>query len=237
MSEHQHKAESGAVEHGLVDHLRAALRQNLARRPDYHRRGGRRAWMLSVTLVAHERSILPFAAFLDRQARPFQREGIPILSADLQPMSLSPPPGRQLEAVVPMGAEDLAWVRSSLRSARRAARAALRRKDLRQAALELATALDEVEAAEARSGARLALTAHVLESAGVSAANGVTYAERSDERTLPLSRRFVAGQLLLLPGALRLDALAGPVHARGVPILIDDVPPVPFRDALRQLDA
>lgn len=229
--------QSALAEHGLVDHLRAAIRQNLSRRPDYRQRGGRRAWMLSVALVAHERALLPFAALLDSQARRFQREDIPILRADLQPMSLSPPPGRQLDGIGPMTADDLAVVRASLRSAARGARAALRRDDLRRAALALATALDVVEAAEDRSGARLALTAHVLESAGVSAANGLTYSERSEGQSILLSRRFVAGQILLLSGALRLDALAGPVHACGVPIFIDDVPPVPFRAALRQLDA
>ena len=93
-----------------------------------------------------------------------------------------------------------------------------------------------MEAAEARTRARLALTAHVLESAGVSAANGLAYAEASAGGSLPLSRRFVEGQILLLPGALVLDGLAGPVHARGVPIFIDDVPPVPFREALAALE-
>ncbi|MEO0557155.1 MAG: hypothetical protein AAF170_03110 [Bacteroidota bacterium] len=225
------------AEDGLVDHLRAAIRQNVARREDYRRRGGLRAWLLSAALVAHERSILPFAALLDRQARPFQREGIPILSADLQPMALSPPPGRQLEDAGPMAAEDLATVRTSLLAGIRAARRSLHCNDLRQAARALATVLDAVEAGEVRSGARLALTAHVVESAGVSAANGVTYSDQSGGQTLALSRRFVNGQLLLLPGALRLDALAGPVHARGVPIFIDDVPPVPFREALHQLEA
>ena len=237
MSDRQPEERTDATEDGLVDHLRAAIRQNVSRRADYLRRGGVRAWMLSVVLVAHERSLLPFAALLDRQARPFQRQGIPILSADLQPMSLSPPPGRQLDGVGPMMTADLRAVRQGLRVARRNARSALRQRDLSHAAFELAEALDTVVSAEARSGARLALTAHVLESAGVSAANGVSYADQSGGRSLPLSRRFVAGQLLLLPGALRLDVLAGPVHARGVPIFIDDVPPVPFHEACAALHA
>jgi len=235
MSDRQPEESAEADEHGLVDHLRAAIRQNVARRADYRRRGGMRAWMLSVVLVAHERSILPFAVALDRRAEPFQNQGIPILAADLQPMSLSPPPSRQLDGVGPMARDDLRAVRQSLRTATRNARSALRQLDLARAAFALAEALDAVEAAESRSGARLALTAHVLESAGVSAANGVGYADQSKGRSLPLSQRFVAGQLLLLPGALRLDALAGPVHARGVPIFTDDVPPVPFREALATL--
>ena len=225
------------AEHGLVDHLRAAIRQNVSRRADYRRQGGWRAWMLSVMLVGHERLLLPFALLLDRRARPFQRKGIPILSADLQPMALSPPPGRQLDGVGPMSGEDRRVVMQSVRGATRDTRSALRASDLDGAAFALAAALEVLEAAEARSGARWALSAHVIESAGVSAANGVAYAEQSNGHTVALSRRFVMGQVLLLRGALMLDILAGPIHARGVPIFIDDVPPVPFREALAALDS
>ena len=111
MSERQPDGADEPAESGLVDHLRAAIRQNVARRADYAQRGGWRAWGLSVVLVAHERSLLPFAALLDRRAAPFQREGIPILAADLQPMALSPPPGRQLEGVGPMPSGALREVR------------------------------------------------------------------------------------------------------------------------------
>lgn len=242
MPDRQLETTEEAVEHGLVDHLRAAIRQNVARRPDYQRRGGWRAWMLSVVLVAHERALLPFAVRLDRQARPFQREGIPILSADLQPMSLSPPPGRQLEGV---GAWPKDWhqplfdtVLDSVRTVRSLMRTStLDTTQFRAVAHEVAKGLDALEVVERATRARLALTAHVAESIGVTAVNAVRYAEASQRRTLRLSRRFVLGQLLLLPGAVRLDLMAGIVHARGVPIFIDDVPSVPFHEALAALEA
>lgn len=218
------------LEAGLAGHLRAAIRQNLARRPGYRRRGGPRAWALSVALVAHERALLPVAGLLDRQARPFEAAGLTPL-AGLQPISASPPPGRVLEGVGAISRLDLVAVGRAVRDAAGAVLGAVRQGDLAAAAAALARALDAVEACEA-GGVRLALTAHVIESAGLSALGGLEPAARTAGRTLGLSRRFVAGQLGLLPGALALDALAGPVHARGVPLFVDDVPPVPFRAAL-----
>ena len=234
-------AERDGGEHGLVDHLRAAIRQNVARRAGYRRRGGWRAQALSVTLVAHERSLLPFAALLDRQARRFQREGIPVLAADLQRMALSPPPGRQLDGVRAVPRRELGWPAGFAWMAARELGAVLRRRGFhadrfRDAARVVEGALDALALLEGMFGARFALTEHVLESIGISALNGLAYAEQSQGRTVTLSRRFAAGQVLLLPGAVTLDVLAGPVHARGVPLFIDDVPPVPFRAALRQLD-
>ena len=231
----------GTAEHGLVDHLRAAIRQNIARRPDYRRRGGGRAWALSVVLVGHERSLVPIAALLDRQARRLWREGVPVLAADLQPLALAPPPGRSLGGVraVPRG-ERGALVRFAWTTVR-ALGACLRRRGFhadrfRDVARTVEGALDALERLEGASAARFALTAHVLESIGIASLNGLAYAARSEGRTVPLSRRFAAGQVLLVPGAVVLDVLAGPVHARGVPLFVDDVPPVPFRAALRQLD-
>ena len=228
-------------EHGLVDHLRAAIRQNVARRADYRRRGGWRAHALSVTLVAHERGLLPFAALLDRQARRFQREGLPVLAADLQPMALSPPPGRQLDGVRAVPRRELGWPAGFAWMAARELGAALHRRGFHadqflDVAHVVEGSLDALALLEGVFAARFALTEHVLESIGISALNGLAYAERSQGRTVALSRRFAAGQTLLLPGAVLLDTLAGPVHARGVPLFIDDVPPVPFRAALRQLD-
>jgi hypothetical protein len=85
-----------------------------------------------------------------------------------------------------------------------------------------------VRQAEAASGCRLALTAHVLESAGFAAANGGRWADLSEGETLPLSVRFVQGHLLLLGAALRLDRAAHPVHARGAGQFVNDLPPIPF---------
>ncbi|GAB5536527.1 MAG: hypothetical protein Rubg2KO_27760 [Rubricoccaceae bacterium] len=242
MSDPDRQLEAEHQEYGLVDHLRAAIRQNVARRADYRRRGGLRAWGLSVVLVAHERSLLPFAALLDRKAKPFQREGIPILAADLQPMHFSPPPGRQLEGVGAVPWSERALPAAFLWETIRAFRSALRRRGFeagrfRDIAAIADGALYGLELAEGVTTARFALTGHVLESLGLSAINGLAYAEPSDGQTVPLSRRFVAGQVLLLPGALSLDLLAGPAHARGVPIFIDDVPPVPFREAWQALQS
>ena len=231
----------GLAEHGLVDHLRAAIRQNVARRGDYRRRGGWRAWALSVVLVGHERALLPAAALLDRQARRFWREGLPVLAADLEPLARSPPPGRRLDGVRAVPRRALRWLAGFAWASTRELGALLRRRGFRadrfrDVARAVGAALDALALLEDRFGARCALTAHVLESIGVTAVNGLAYAERSGGRTAALSRRFAAGQVLLLPGAVLLDALAGPVHARGVPLFVDDVPPVPFRAALRPLD-
>jgi hypothetical protein len=88
--------------------------------------------------------------------------------------------------------------------------------------------LGSVRQSERDEKRHYALTVHVVESAGLVALRGAAYAEATDGATAPLTRRLVRGHLLLLPFARALDRAAGPVHARGAGLFVNDLPPIPF---------
>ena len=202
---------------GLTEHLRDAIRLNRARRAGYRRRGGLRADLLSRALVAAERALLPAAWLLDREAR---RHPVPILRAELVPMSEAPPAGTFRPGAA---APEAASVRVSMSTLVHIAWS----DSLETAGVALAARIDHERARSTATGRLRPLTVHLLESARLSAARGARYARQTGGGTRGLSRRIVLGHLALVPFARLLDRLAAPVHARGVGLFVDDVPPIP----------
>ena len=217
--------EGASIEtHGLAAHLQDAIRLNRARWASYVRLGGVRAGFVSSLLIAAEAALLPFAHALDRAARPYVEAGVPILVADLMPMPASglPEVAREVNASPQPACLRLGHLRLG------AVCHALRGGAFPEAADALAAALGVVRDAEAEEGRAYALTAHVLESAGLMALRALVYAEASGGETGALSRRIVAGHLPLMRAALGLDRLAHPVQAHGIPLLVSDLPAIPF---------
>jgi len=65
------KTATASAAHGFADHLREAIAVNRSRRDFYAERTGGRSRLLSTTLITLETLSLPWAMYLDRQARPF----------------------------------------------------------------------------------------------------------------------------------------------------------------------
>ncbi len=72
-----------------------------------------------------------------------------------------------------------------------------------------------------------ALEAHVLDSAEAFARLAADAERQSNGAAARLGRRLVRGHRLLVPLARLLDRLAAPVHARGVGLFVNDLPPIP----------
>lgn len=201
---------------GLTGHLRDAIRLNRARRAGYRRRGGLRADLLSRALVAAERALLPAARALDRAAR---RHAVPVLRAGLVEMDRVPSADHPMERIRPQR-----WGRAG--GGGRPWRAVWA-CDFAAAASRLVAEIERERARESETGRRRALAIHLFESARLFAAHAPAHARQSGGATRMLSRRVVLGHLALVPFARVLDRLAAPVHARGVGLFVNDVPPIP----------
>ena len=202
-------------------HVREAIALNRQRRAGYVRAGGLRAALVSRALVGSERALLPVARTLDAEAR---RAGCETWAAAFAPMHAAPEPTRPVTGSR-AGARGAAV--AFARGARPLARAgrALARGETDEAAAHLDAALARVrEAAESR-GLHLAMTVHLLESArlALSLAGG----ERARGRCAGPLARFARLHLAGLGLALQLDAHAAPLHARGVGLIANDLPPIP----------
>ena len=204
-------------------HLREAITLNRERLPRYARLSGGASLPISRTLIRAERWALPLARFVDRRAAPFQAHGIAIARDEFVSMHDVPPFCDRLDPA------------PSLEDFRAAAgvRIAL--------GIWNAARSGGFPAAEDRIRHELAalhtvpmfhcLLRHLLESAGRVVRLAPGHATRAAEQDLPspagLSRLMLRLHLLALGTAARLDARAAPLQARGIPILCQDVPPIP----------
>ena len=210
--------DSGCMER----HLREALVLNKARMPLYSELTGGRSRGISRRLIWAERLALPGAWYIDRRARRYQALGIPVVCDDFEPMDRTPAFRARTENPPPLSAFAPADARRIKRGVERAYRAG-------GFAGASAALHEEIDALS--EPAFNCMTRHLLESA-LRVSNGAQRYE-SDARArgvgspAGLSRIVFKLHLLTLGEAARLDRRAAPIQAEGVPIICQDVPPIP----------
>ncbi len=206
-------------------HLREAAALNQTRMPLYDSLSDGRSRGISRRLIWTERLAIPAAWWVDGRARPFQRAGIPIVCDDFVPMAHTPPfrartdhPPQPLSAFVPADA----------RRIRRDVRHALRADGFTAAG----TVLEREIRALAGMPEYHCMLRHLLESALRVSNEAPRHAAAARARGLredpaALSRAMLDLHLLVLGDAVRLDRRAAPLQAEGIPIVCQDVPPIP----------
>ncbi len=214
--------------HAFYDHVLAGIRSNAARAPIYERLSAGASRPIIRRLTLFQRLFLPLAWLVDRRAHRFQRRGIPIVAGDLMPVAGLPDPTtppRWRNRLDPAAARQLA---ADLKAYRRDFWASVRAADFAGAAELSYRVLRQVERLEATAGCHLAMVKHFLESLGLGALHAIRYVEMSQGEVIPLAKAFLAVQLLPFDQTLPLDLEAQALHARGVGIVVNDVPAIPF---------
>jgi len=171
--------------------------------------------------------MLPLAYYLDRQALPFNRQGLTIIvddfvsMADIKPANTPPVfTGRATKS-------ERAHLLSQLKSFQRLARREIAAHDYAKIAELTAKQLHDVAAFERQCSAHFAMTIHLLESLGFAALHAVTYLKESPQ-CATLCRRLVGIQIYLVNSGMLFDRLAQNCHVRGAGIIVNDVPHIPF---------
>ncbi|HEX2094139.1 MAG TPA: hypothetical protein VHG28_17175 [Longimicrobiaceae bacterium] len=208
----------------FAKHLEDAIRLNLERMPLYSRLTGGESGAVSRRLIRWERLALPVARWVDRRARPYQARGIPVVTADFVSMA-GTPEFRERAPEPPLPLSD--FRRADARRIRRAVGRALARGGFAGAAAALRGELAALEAARCYH----CMLRHLLESMLRIAVLAPRHAARAEalgmRPPVGLSRLLLRLHLLVLADAAKLDAQAAPIQARGIPILCQDVPPIP----------
>lgn len=217
----------------FAEHLREAIASNESRLPRYREMSGGKTTLLSRELIASERLSLVTAWAVDRQARRFQKAGVPVACDDFVSMDLVPPfrdtkvrPKEPRTSRVPV---------TSLRLVR-ALRAGYRKDGfpgVHRAAKDWLRTLGEPREYDC-------MTRHVLESIARVAFLAPQYEALAREKGIKraptsLSWRLVDLHLLSLPLARKLDDDAAPLQEAGIPILCQDVPPIETEPVLRRV--
>ena len=211
----------GPFEH----HLKEAIALNRERAPRYAALSAGASRPISRGLITAEYLLLPVARWFDRRAAPYHRAGIPLLEDLFVPMALAPAFGS-----VRLTSDD--------RPSQSGPNAAAIRRRVGRAYTEGAFAgaasaiADELTALAVAPHADC-LVRHLLESAHRLATLAPDHVARSEERGLaspaPLLARLLRLHLWGLTSAAALVRRARPLHARGVAILAQDLPPIPIR--------
>lgn len=213
---------------GFYRHVLDAIRVNKQRRPNYEARAGRIARRASDLLIRTEYACLPFALVFDRRGKRFNEVGIPIVRGDFVSMDAIGNPDDPPTYTNRAGRGDVEAVRAELDEYRQCLKHSARHFDFEQAARDTAQTLTTVAERETRCGAHFVMVRHLLESIGFAAVNAIRFAELSAGKTLLLSRDLLMFETRGLRTAVALDRRAQAVHALGVGIIVNDLPPIPF---------
>lgn len=213
----------------FYQHLSDAIALNTRRRPYYACRTGGRSRALSTMLIAAERALLPFAALVDAWALPFQREGVPIVRSDFVSMDGATPADTPPRHAATMTTAHRTQLLARLRRWRRTVITSLLHTDLEAVCKTSHALLVALDGFERAWRVHVAMCRHLVESAALAALHGIDYAAATNGRTYGLTRVLVGGQAAVATWAVHLDERAQALHRDGVGILVNDLPPIPFR--------
>ena len=206
-------------------HLREAAAINRERMPWYDSLTDGRSRGISRRLIWTERLGVVAAWYVDWRARPFQHEGIRIVCDDFVPMAHTPAfRPRAADPPPPLSA----FVPADARRIRRDVERARRRGGFPAAGEVLEREIQRLSGTPAYH----CMLRHLLESALRISNQAPRYAAEARARGLAgspegLSRTLLDLHLLTLGDAVKLDVRAAPLQAVGIPIICQDVPPIP----------
>jgi hypothetical protein len=217
-------------EEGFAGHLKAAIQLNRTRRDVYDRLSGGATRSLSNQLIALEQLTLPAAHALDLWASRFQDQGIAVLKDDFVSMQsvrspFAPPRWRGVASD-----QEASKVETWLSDYRKTIRSALGDDDFAAIAEASDDLLKRLEATETGCQTHWAMSKHMVESLGLAAMNAIDHAEKSGGETLRFSRKFIRFQSLGLLGSVRIDRKAQIFHQKGIGIVVNDIPHIPFAE-------
>jgi len=211
----------------FTTHLRDAIRLNRERASRYSALTGGESRKISRRMVFFERLTIPVAMLFDWGARRYQRAGVPLLSEDMVSMGKTPPFSDRLASPPPLERFVPADARGIAKRIRRA---------YRQQRWPGVSRVAEEELGKLRGeGAHHSLLRHMLESVARISHLAPKHASLARQKGMKPTDRFswrlIQLHLLALPSFSKLDRMAAPLQSRGVPILHQDVPPIPSRSA------
>lgn len=204
-------------------HLREAAHLNRERMPRYSALTGGRSRGISRRLIWTERLAIPVAWYVDWRARSFLRAGIRVTCDDFVPMAHTPAFRERMPDPPPLSA----FVPSDPRRIRRTVGAAYRSGGFPAASIAIEREIGQLHARPAVH----CMMRHLLESALRISNQATVYEAQARERGLRspagVSRLMLNLHLSTLGGAAELDRRAAPLQAEGIPIICQDVPPIP----------
>lgn len=214
-----------AQERCTVIHVREAMELNRERRELYRQDGNPDAARVLNKLIFLEKLMLPFSASLDRATRDLQLAGVSMWCEDLVPMHTVP----EYQAFTEAPTQSY---RPFEKNIRKALTKKLRNFKFSKRA-ELYNDIAKVITIDLNDHSYNCLTRHFLEAAARSLLLSDKHYEQAPsalKADVEKALEKLLGQLSLALGAASsIDEKAAQVQARGVPVLCQEMPPIPWQ--------
>jgi hypothetical protein len=212
---------SATATHCVSTHIREAITLNTERKPLYAKVSSNRSAAISTELMTMEWSMLASLPLIELPARAYQKKGIPILCLDVVSMSETPAFVERLDKPTsPFVPFDGLALSKSLMTTRL-------QYDERKLEEQLVAALAELETNRRFN----CLARHFVESILRSVRLLPRYRAMSREQGLAepntILGTYINSQIASLAVASGIDHHAAPLQSEGIPILCNDVPPIP----------
>lgn len=209
-----------------VTHVREAIELNRERRELYRQDGNDDAARVMNKLIILEKLMLPFSASLDRATMRLQNAGVPMWCEDLVPMNTVP--NYQTSVHAPSN-----HYRTFDKNIRKELVKELRNFKYEQR-YELYKSIEGIIKTQLNDHNYNCLTRHFLEAAARSLQLSDKHYERAPIElkvdVLRALEKLLKQLALALGSASKIDDRAASIQARGVPVLCQEMPPIPWQN-------
>jgi hypothetical protein len=204
-------------------HIRDAIEVNRQRLPLYSRLTNGESEKVSKKFILNQHLVLPITWYVDWRARTFQQKGIPIVCLDMVSMRLAPT-FRERSEVDPQPLSE--FHTPDVKKIRQMARTAYLKGSFEEVSRVISKEVRRLQAIPTYH----CMLRHMLESALRCSNLAPRYIEKAKQSRMKspadLSWFLIRLHLMALGGCAKLDALAAPLQAQGIPIIGQDVPPI-----------
>lgn len=205
-------------------HVLEAMEINRERRELYKVDGNKDAAKIISRLILLEKVMLPFSAKLDRMVKKLHRANVPIWCEDLVSMNEVP----NYQSSVPVPAQSfIAFEENKLKRLKK-----MMRKFEFSKRLELYDEIHNIILNDMNDPSYHCLTRHFLEAAARSLMLSDKHLESAPDDLKDDVRKAVTKLMRQLSYSLNfstaLDRAAAPIQSKGIPVLCQEMPPIPW---------
>lgn len=213
----------------FTHHTKSAIVINKRRKKYYSDLSNGKTNKISFWLIFFSYLLLPFCNFIDLKGRKLQKYDSNILRNDF----------RELTEISEYSQEILRKNIITIKSYKqidnfrikyiKKIRKNLKNNDLQKICFATKEFIELIEDTENKENCNLPMTKHLAESIGYQALHGITYAQKSNNKTLKLTKFLIRIHIWGLFNSMNLlDKKCQNFYKNGIGIVLNDVPTIPF---------
>lgn len=219
----------------FTHHTISALKVNSKRKKYYASLTNGSSKFITFILNCFSIIMLPITFFVDIYANKFIKKGVKILQNDFVELTEINLKTKAVERTNAFSNDVYKQVDNIRKNYISAIRKSLRKKELFDVCILSAEFLQNISLVEIENNCNIPMTKHIVESIGFNALHGIKYSKQSYGKTLKLSIFLIRLHVCGLLNSLKLiDKPSQKFFSKGVGIVINDIPKIPFLDELNK---